>query len=42
MFAGTLIKDINGISTLLIDSVAMIIYVGLIIFGIWKNNTLRS
>lgn len=36
IFGSTLLKDINNISNILIDSIAIMIYVGLIILGIRK------
>lgn len=42
IFGSTLLKDINGISNILIDSIAIIIFVGLIILGITKNDKIHS
>jgi hypothetical protein len=38
IFSSTLLKDTAGISNVLIDSVAIIIFVGLIILGIRRND----
>ncbi|MCU7499538.1 MAG: hypothetical protein HF300_07200 [Ignavibacteria bacterium] len=38
IFGTTLLKDINGISNILTDSAAIIIFVGLIILGIRRND----
>ncbi|MBC7948835.1 MAG: hypothetical protein H7Y42_13180 [Chitinophagaceae bacterium] len=42
IFSSTLLKDINGIKNTLIDSVAIIIFVGLIILGIRKKDKISS
>lgn len=38
IFTGTLLKNINGIKNILIDSIAIIIFIGLIISGIKKKD----
>ncbi|MGE5682875.1 MAG: hypothetical protein ACM34K_18565 [Bacillota bacterium] len=38
IFGSTLLKDINGINNILIDSAAIIIFIGLITLGIIRNN----
>lgn len=40
IFGSTLLKDINGINNILIDSAAIIIFVGLIILGIRRSRNL--
>ncbi|MDP4176179.1 MAG: hypothetical protein Q8933_19520 [Bacteroidota bacterium] len=38
IFSSTLLKDINGISNVLVDSAAIVIFVGLIVLGIRRND----
>lgn len=40
LFISTLIRDVTGIGNVLVDSIAIIIYIGLILLGIRKGNTL--
>lgn len=42
IFGSTLLKDFGGIKNILIDSVAIIIFVGLIILGIRKKDKIQS
>lgn len=42
IFGSTLLKDFGGIKNILIDSVAIIIFVGLIILGIRKKDKIHS
>lgn len=42
ILGSTLLKDINGVKNILIDSVAIIIFVGLIILGILKKDKINS
>ncbi|HLV31343.1 MAG TPA: hypothetical protein VKY57_07230 [Chitinispirillaceae bacterium] len=39
LFISTLLRDITGIENLMVDSIAIIIYIGLILLGIRKGNT---
>lgn len=39
LFISTFLRDISGIGNVLVDSIAIIIYIGLIILGIRKENT---
>lgn len=42
IFGSTLLKDISGVKNILIDSIAIIIFVGLIILGIRKKDKIHS
>jgi hypothetical protein len=42
IFGSTLLKDISGVKNILLDSVAIIIFVGLIILGIRKIDKIHS
>jgi len=42
IFGSTLLKNVNGITNTLIDSIAIIVFVGLIILGIRKKDNIQS
>ncbi|MGE5398980.1 MAG: hypothetical protein ACM3S2_01165 [Ignavibacteriales bacterium] len=42
IFGSTLLKDVNGITNIIIDSAAIMVFVGLIILGIRRNDKALS